>query len=117
MDLLTQAHISLSNIAKMHEEFEANKKAFEAKHGKTSVKTSLKDQDISLTWSEMVRFNISTTSFPFVDNYTHMIKRTVKNVVKKDGNLYGVVKMGGQSLVVSKDAGYTEDNWNIEKLA
>lgn len=121
MDLLTQAYNSLLNIDRMNKEFEANKKAFEDKHGKinnTQVKTtSMKNQDINLTWSEMVRFNISTSSFPQVDNYTHIIKRTVKNVFKKDGNLYGVVKMGGQSLVVSKDANYSEDSWDIEELA
>ncbi len=115
MDLLTQAQISLENIATMKAEFEATFGTIKpAKKEKTA---SIKNQEVSLTWSEMVRFKISTTSFPHVDNYTHMITRTVKNIVEKEGTLYGVVKMGGQSLIVSKDANYKEDSWNIEKLA
>jgi hypothetical protein len=122
MDLLTQAHNSLKNIAKIDEEFKANKAVFEAnrKAIKKSVKTAtpkttqLKDQEISLTWGEMVKFNISTTSFPHVDNYTHMIKRVVKNVTQEGDTLKGLVKMGGQTLVVTKDANYIDDSWDIQ---
>ncbi len=115
MDLLTQAQISLENIATMKAEFEATFGTI--KPAKKEKTTSIKNQDVSLTWSEMVRFKISTNSFPYVDNYTHMIKRTVKNIVEKEGKLTGVVKMGGQTLIVSKDANYADDNWDIEKLA
>ena len=118
MDLLTQANTSLNNIAVMAANIEADLAEFKAKYGNNEIKaekpTNLKDQQVSLTWSEMVKFNISTTSFPQVDNYTHFIKRVVKNITREDDTLKGFVKMGGQTLIVTKDANYTNDSWDIQ---
>lgn len=118
MDLLTQATESLNNIEAMVSDLDADIAKFKAKYGNNKSEAgkviTLKDQQVSLTWSEMMEFNISTTSFPHVDNYTHYIKRVVKNVTQEEDTLKGLVKMGGKTLVVTKDANYTEDSWDIQ---
>lgn len=126
MDLLTQAITSLNNIETMVDEiesnladFKANLTKFKAEYGISNVKIvktdTLKNQQVSLNWSEMVEFNISTASFPHIDNYTHYIKRVVKNVTQEGNTLKGIVKMGGKTLVVTKDANFKDDCWDIQE--
>ena len=125
MDLLTQAITSLNNIEVMSNEiennlaeFKTNLAKFKSEYGIDDIKVikpvTLKDQQVSLTWAEMMEFNISTASFPHVDNYTHYIKRVVKNVTQENDTLKGVVKMGGKTLVVTKDANFKDDCWDIQ---
>ena len=92
----------------------AMKEEYEAENSVTAVEAKMKNQEISLTWSQIVDYDLSTSAFPQVDSYTHLIKRTVKNITRIDNKLVGFVKMGGKTLKVTKDVNYPEDNWDIQ---
>ena len=128
--MLNKADKILTEQAMIEANWSEAEKAFFEKGLSTSTETvgtetvsnekpvTMKKQQVSLTWAQIVKFNINSTSFPYVDNYTHLITRVVKNVTNKDNNmLQGEVKMGGVSLKVVKDSRFENDHWEIEGLA